>query len=472
MTVPSNAVPAREPGRTRLPSTGWYWASFQAGRDPYIVLITVYVFAPYFVTTVVGNVVLGQELIASGAKYAGWVVAISAPVLGAVVDRLGPRKPWLGLTVAIMALLMTMLWWAKPGGAGLDVGTVVAILATLAVLCAYTETLHNALLVAAVGLRHAGTASGLALALGNVVSVVMLVLVLWAFAMPGTVEWSILPAAPLFGLDPATHEPDRIVPVIVAITLVIGSLPLLLFAPDMPRQERGLWRAIRLGIADLAQIVRDARSHRDAFVYLAARMLFTDGVTGILIFTGVYAAGAMGWQTTELLAYGLILCVFGISGGLLAGWLDTRIGPKRALTVEIAGAVMSQILILGNARDTLFYAPFAASHAAVWQGPIFRTAPEIALIVSSIFGAITVTASSASSRTLLTRVIDPSRAGSFFGLFVIAGSATMWLAPLLVQVATSASGSQRIGLLPIAGLLLAGLIVLQAVRERALPPSD
>lgn len=65
---------------------------------------------------------------------------------------------------------------------------------------------------------------------------------------------------------------------------------------------------------------------------------------------------------------------------------------------------------------------------------------------------------------MLTRVAPPEKMGVFFGLFVIAGSATMWLGPLLVQLATIGSASQRFGLLPLTGLLIAGLGVLQLVK--------
>ena len=65
---------------------------------------------------------------------------------------------------------------------------------------------------------------------------------------------------------------------------------------------------------------------------------------------------------------------------------------------------------------------------------------------------------------MLTRVVPPDKVGVFFGLFVIAGTATMWVGPLLVELATNASSSQRLGLLPISGLLLAGLVALRFVK--------
>jgi UMF1 family MFS transporter len=456
---PPSARPAR------LGRAGWSWALFQGGRDPYIILVTIYIFVPYLVTSVIGDPVRGQALIASGAKYAGWAVAILAPLLGATVDRMGPRKPWLAGVVALMVPLIALLWFAVPGGAGLGIFTIIAITAVISVLFAMTQTLHNALLIPAAGLRNAGAASGLALACGNFVSVALLAFSLWAFALPGKVAWSFVPARPLFGLDPATHQPERIVPVIIAVLLALFTVPLLRLVPDVPATGIRLARAARLAVGDIKNLFVEARGHRDGFTYLAAQMLFTDGLTGILIFTGIYAAGVMGWQSLELTAYGLILSLFAVAGGLLAGWLDGRIGPKRALTVEIIGVIVSQLMVLGNTRASFFYMVFdPARRGVLWNGPMFRTLPEVSLIVSGMVGAVTVTAAYASSRTMLTRVVPAEKIGIFFGLFVIAGTATMWLGPLLVQLATMWSGSQRVGLLPITGLLLAGMILLQRVR--------
>ena len=443
----------------------WSWALFQGGRDPYVILITIYVFVPYLVTTVIGDPVRGQALVASGAKYGGWLVMLTAPLLGATVDRLGRRKPWLAGVVAMMVPLIALLWFARPNGAGLSVATVIAILAVLGAQFAYTETLHNALLIPAAGMKRAGEASGLALALGNLVSVTLLAFTLWAFALPGKVTWSFVPSHALFWLDAGTHQTDRIVGPIVAILLALFTIPLLRNVPDVAATGLKFGRALRFAVGDLKNLFVQARGHRDALIYLGARMLFTDGLTGILIFIGVYAAGTMGWQTLQLLAYGLILSSCSVVGGLLAGKLDSRSGPKKALTIEIVGVIISQLLLLGNTKTSFFYQPYdPAAHAPLWNGPMFTTAPEIGLILASMLGAITVTAAYSSSRTMLTRVAPADRIGIFFGLFVIAGSATMWLGPLLVQFATMASGSQRVGLLPLSVLLFAGLALLQLVR--------
>lgn len=389
---------------------------------------------------------------------------LTVPLLGAVVDRMGPRKPWLLASLAVMIPLVAALWWSKPGGAGLGIGSTVAILAAVAVCMSYTEALHNALLLPAVGEKQAGLVSGIAFGLASTVSFAMLALLLWAFALPGKVSWSFVPSAPLLGLDVAAHEPERIAPVIVAIVLAVGSLVLMRFVPDVPPTGVRLGRALRLGFADLKALLGEAKGYRDALTFLGARMLFADGLTAIVVFTGVYAAGAMGWQALELLAYGMILCVFSSIGGYAAGWLDLWLNPKRALSIEIAGVILAQLMSLGNNKTLFFYQPYdPAAHKPLWEGPMFQTAPEIGLLLSGCLMAVFVVAAYSSSRTMLTRLVPRDKVAVFFALFVIAGSATMWLGPLLVQMATVASGSQRVGLLPISGLLLGGLLILQLV---------
>lgn len=448
----------------RLGAAGWSWALFQGARDPYVILVVIYVFMPYFVSRMVPNPVEGQALAAASAKYAGWIVMLTAPLFGAVIDRMGPRKPTLGVIVALMAPLMFALWWARPDGAGLTPIMVVAITAALGVLLAYSETLHNALLLPAAGMHKAGTASGLALAFGNGVSVVLLAFVLWAFALPGKVDWGFVPKVPLFGLSQAMSEPDRLTGPICAVILVVLSLPMFRFVPDVASTGMRFAAAVRAGAADLVALIREARGHRDAIVYLGSRMLFVDGLNGILVFTGVYAAGILGWGTLELIAYGLILSCFGVVGGVLAGRLDEWFGPRIALVIEIIGVIASQIMSLGMTKTSFFYAPFDPASPPAWDGPLFRTWPEIGLLLAGFLGAVTVTACYASSRTMLTRVVPREKIGVFFGLFVISGAVTAWLGPALVEWATIATGSQRWGLLPISGLLLAGLIVLLFVR--------
>lgn len=462
----------------RLGPAAWAWAAFQGGRDPYVILVSIYIFAPYFATKVVGDPVRGQALVADAAAWGGYAVMLFAPLLGATVDRLGPRKPWLAAIVLLSAPLMAFLWWFTPGG-GVPLPLMLATFALLSFLIAVSDTFHNALLPNAAGsTRLVGPTSGLGLAAGNFVSVTLLIGVLYAFALPGVVDWPGLPAAPLFGLDRGLHEADRLVGPLSAAVFLLLAAPLLLRVPDIAPTGLSFGAAVRTGAGDLARLVREARSHGNALTFLFARMIYTDGLTGILVFSGVYAAGAMGWQSLELLAFGLAISCVAVLGGLLAGRLDLALGPKPTLILGILITLAGQALTLGQSRAELFYRPYDPATPPLWDGPIFRTAPEVALVVCAFVSAIGVVIGYASSRTMLTRVAPPDKLGVFFGLYALAGAATMWLAPLLVGLATRATGSQRLGLLPISGLLVIGLIILLLVRgggrltERPIAPAS
>ena len=315
-------------GDAKLNRGGISWAIFEGGRDPYVILMTIYIFMPYVSASMVGDPVKGQELISRFQQYAGWIVMATAPFLGASVDKLGPRKGWLALCVAAMTPLIFSLWFAKPDLTGLSIVTTMSIAMVVNVLFAYSEVLHNSLLVRAAGLSSAHRASGLALSMGNGASVVALGFTAWAFALPGKVTWAFVPATPLFGLDAATHEPERVVAVLSAIILVVGSIPLFLFTPDAPRSGVSRLKAFASGASDLWGMVRTVGRYRDAVIYLGSRMLFVDGMNGVLFFSGVLAAGVMKWGPLELLTQGIVLSIVAVFGGYVAaGW--TRAWARR-----------------------------------------------------------------------------------------------------------------------------------------------
>ena len=439
--------------RDRLAAGAVAWSMYEAARIPLVMLVTIFVFAPYFATVVIGDPVRGQAAVAAAGKWGGWIVALTAPLLGAVLDRWGPRKPFLAVVTASLATLTALLWFAYPDGSGLSINMVIAIWSANTVLYAYCDLGHNSLLArAAPGLEQ--RASGLALALGNALSTLLLILVLFAF---------VLPPEPLLGLDRSSHAPDRIVGPIAAIAIALGTLPLFFLTPDMPRSHRSLPAALAAGLADLRTVIGEARrEHRDALVFLAARMFYADAKVAIILFSGVYAAGVMGWRTRELLALGVMQAAFAAIGGLLGARLDGWLGAKRAVQIELALVLLAQIAILGTRPGRVAYLP--VDGAPVWNGPMFTTLPELAFVAIGFVTSVGVTAAYASSRTLMVRLVPVEATGRFFGLYTLSGNATYWLAPALIEIFTRRLGTQQAGFYPVLALLLIGLALLSFVR--------
>ncbi len=460
---------AQAPSGVNVPLTrgAISWSIYEGVRDPYVILITIYIFMPYVAQVMVGDPVRGQAIISQWSQYSGWATMATAPFLGASVDRLGRRKGWLAVCTLTMIPLMFALWWARPDGSGLSVTGVMMMTTIIGLLFSYTEVLHNSLLVRAAGIGGAHKASSLALALANAFALIALGFTAWAFALPGHVNWSWVPHAPLFGLDPATHEQDRITGPMSGLLFALGALPLFLFTPDVPRTTVSVVDAFKAGAGDLWTMLKTVQKRRDAFIFLIARMFYVDGMTAVLLYAGVYAVGVMHWGSLEMLLYGIILTVLAVIGGFLARAFDAGLGPKRAVQLEILMSLLGIVAIIGMGPDKILffwhYDPHA--HAPMWNGPVFRTLPEWIFILIGFSNAIFITAHYASSRTLLTRLTPPEQTGAFFGAYAVSGTATVWLGSFLVNLGTNLTHTQQGGFATISILLFIGFIGLLFVRE-------
>jgi MFS transporter, UMF1 family len=452
----------------KIDRSGLSWAIFESGRNPYVVLCTIYILAPYIATTVFTDPVKGQAAIAGWHKIAGLIVALTAPLLGAVADKLGHRKPALLIVTSLMVAGVYGLWWALPvDQGGLPIWAIGVLTAGVGVLFAYNEVLHNSMLPIATPAATLPHVSGLGLALGNLAALAMLIFVLWGFAFPGRVPWSFIPNEPLFGLDPLRHETSRIVAPMSALWFALAAIPLFLFTKDAAPSNISIVKAADDGARSLIGAVqRLFKTDRNAGRFLIARMLYVDGKIAILIFGGLTAAGVFKWDLLEMTAYGIILSCFAVVGGLFAGNLDATIGAKRSIVLEI-GVSLACLLVMTSQSTTKIFGIPVDPGKAVWNSPMFSTLPELVYLGGAILIAVSVTAAFASSRTLMARLAPKGMEGEFFGLYALAGSATVWLGSLLVQYFTTTFKSQQIGLASTGILLVAGLIVILTVKQPA-----
>lgn len=449
--------------KQRLSRSALSWILHQGTRDPYVILVTIYVFSPYFSRVLVGDPVKGQATVADISTIFGVITACTAPLLGASIERFGPRKPLMALIIGLMVPLLFLLWLAKPGASVEMVGYALIV---LGVAYNWGDVTNNSLLARAGEPGQEPVLSGLGYFVANGLSVTLLVFVMWAFVLPGAVPWSFVPAAPLFGLNQAEHEPSRIVGPMSAVVMLLGAIPFFLWTRDAPRTGASLLESLKGGVKLIIDTFGNLKGHAEPAKFLAARMLYCDGMTALIIFGGLFAAGLMKWGELEMLAYGISLSIFGALGGLLAPWLDRNLGPRRAVQVEIAVCIVMVLASLGMGREKILYlwSWDAATHPAVWNGPLFRTLPELIYLGIGLLVAVFVTAQYASSRTLLVRLAPPDRMAAFFGLFSLSGTATMWLGSLLVALATRMLHSQAAGFIPIASLLFLGLLGLFTVK--------
>jgi UMF1 family MFS transporter len=440
------------------------WTFGQAARDPYYILVIIYIFYPYFSNTVVGDPVEGQALIGYITATAGFVLALTAPFLGAIADKDGRRKNWIVGTVVVMSMGALCLWFIEPQGRGLNLGLSLMILFSIKVCFTVSEVFHNAMLPSIAPINRVGLISGMAFSLGNVGGLLLMLFVLLAFAMPGTQPWDFLPDAPLFGIDQANHEHDRIVGPIAGVWMLLFTLPVLLFTPDGKASPSPMWQLAKEGVQDVVQTIRHVRHYANIARYLLARMFFIDGMVGVLTFGGVYASGTFGWDTTTLLIFGLCTSASAMFGAYVGGRLDDRVGSIRALQIAISTSAVVLLTLVSVQPDTILYFVSVGSEP-VWDSPYFTTLPELFYFCTNqVFAMFFVTGLSA-SRTLMARIAPPEMATQFFGLFALSATVTAFLAPLLVATATDLFESQRIGFGSLALLMIIGAVLLLKVKE-------
>jgi len=447
---------------------GYYsWSCGQAARDPFYIMVVIYIFFPYFSNVIVGDPVRGQSIIGYLNATVGVVLAVTILFVGAIADKTGRRKPWIALTYGIISLCGFLLWFVQPDNQGIGLTGAIALILLALMAFAFAEVFHNAMLPSITPADKVGEVSGLAFALGNLGGVGSMIFVLFAFALPGIESWWFLPEAPLFGIDQAKHEHDRIVGPIGGLLMALLVLPVLFFTPDGHDTGISVRQAARQGLEEVVETLRQLRHYANIAWYLLARMLFNDGMVGVLIFGGVYASGNFSWGTITLLIFGLLTSTSAMVGAYVGGLLDDRFGSMRTLKIAIGMSGIILILLTSITPDTIFFV-IKVSTEPVWQFPYFTTFSELSYLISvQIFALFFVTGLSA-SRTVMARISPPEMATQFFGLYGLSGSVTAFLAPLLVAVVTDVTQSQRIGFASLSLLIfLGGLLLIKVKEEKA-----
>ncbi len=367
-------------------------------------------------------------------------------------------------TIVVMTLGAFCLWFIKPEGQGLSLGMSLAILFIIKVCFTVSEVFHNAMLPSIAPVNRVGLISGLAFSLGNVGGLLLMLFVLLAFSLPGTQPWDFLPDAPLFGIDQAEHEHNRIVGPIAGVWMLLFTLPVLLFTPDGQASKSPMWQLAKEGVRDVVNTIKHVRHYSNIARYLLARMFFIDGMVGVLTFGGVYASGTFGWDTTTLLIFGLCTSGSAMFGAYIGGRLDDRLGSIRALQIAIGTSSVVLLTLVSVQPDTILYV-IEVGAEPVWDSPYFATLPELFYFgTNQIFAMFFVTGLSA-SRTLMAKISPPEMATQFFGLFALSSTVTAFLAPLLVATATTVFSSQRIGFGSLAILMIIGAVMLLKVKE-------
>ena len=444
MTLPAGAAPVA--GRRRV----WGWYFFDWASQPYATLILTFVFGPY-IAEILGDGSRAQAAWGWGVAAAGAVIAVLAPILGALADQGGSRLRWIAGFSAVYVLGASGLWLAAPGDPNLVM--VLGFFALGLVGVEFATIFTNAMLPDLAPRAGIGRVSGNGWAFGYLGGLVSLVLILVFFAESGETGRTVAGLEPVFGLDPAAREGTRAVGPFSALWYAVFMVPFFLWLREEPRPATPPG-VVRRALSDLARTLRSLPRRPSLLAFLGASMLYRDALNGLYAFGGIYAAGVLGWTVTETGMFGILAIVAGAGAAWAGGRADESLGPKPVIVAAVMLLALATLAIVTVAENrVLGLAVGSASRA-----------PDVAFYVVGILVGAGGGALQAASRTMMTRQGDPARMTEAFGLYALAGKATSFLALASVALVTGLTGSQQAGILPIILLFFSGLVLLAWVK--------
>jgi MFS transporter, UMF1 family len=356
---------------------------------------------------------------------AALIVAVLAPLLGAIADRGGAKKRML-LGFALLGALATgSLFFVGKGN-----WQSAALCYALANIGFFASMIfYDSLLIVVAAPGHSDRASALGYALGYLGGGSLFALQVVTVFKPA---W--------FGFDDA-GQAVRAAFLQVALWWIVFTIPLMRHVPEPTASVASAARAVRDGVLQLRATLRRVRGMRQVWMFLLAYWLYIDGVNTLIVMAVDYGL-SLGFSATSLTLALLITQFVGFPAALVFGRLGSAIGSKRAILIALG--VYVGVTVWGYAMDQ--------------QWEFFVLAGMVGLVQGGV---------QALSRSLYSRLIPPRESAEFFGFYNMLGKFAAIIGPALMGWVSLTTGSARLSILSLSLLLLAGGALLLCVRDAA-----
>ncbi|MEU7692520.1 MFS transporter [Microbispora hainanensis] len=432
MTAPQ-VVHEETPGTRRREQRGWYWYDWADSAFQTTVL-TVFL-GPYLTTiatTAAGGeggfvAFLGLDL--RPKAYFTTMVTISVllqivimPVVGALADHTGRKKQILGV-FAYLGVVATLGFYFVSGDAYLLGG---ALFLIANVTFGAARVVYDSFLPQIAGAEERDEISsrgwGFGYLGGGLLLALNLVIYLFADIETGLAVRISLASAGLwwgaFTLIPMLRLRNRRVPV----------------------HEATAVRAVAGSVRQLGRTIADLRRYPRTLLFLAAYLVYNDGVQTVISFSATYADQELGLGQTHQIGAILMVQFIAVGGALGLGRLALRFGTKRTVLASLVvwTVVVGVAYFLQKGSAVQFYA--------------------IAFAIAIVMGG-----TQALSRSMYSLVIPPGREAEYFSLYQISDKGSAFLGSLVLTLALQVTDSYRTAIVSLVVFFVLGFVLLSAV---------
>jgi UMF1 family MFS transporter len=390
------------------------WTLFDFANSSYSAVIAAVVFPVYYTNVIVGNEAgLGDLWWGRAISVSMALVALSSPFLGGIADTGGLRKRFLFFYTVLSVLAVASL-------SVLGKGMIIEGFFLIAAANLGMEgglVFYNSFLPRIAPREYQGRVSAWGFMVGYAGSIVSLLL-----------------ALPLIqnGYFSATW-------LMIAVFFGVCSIPAFVF---LPKDEKGASTLIHSATAGLRQALtalREIVRRKEPGKFLFAYLVYEDGVSTVIVFSSIFAATTLGFETRELIFLYLTVQATALFGSLVMAKPIDFWGPRKV--------VMLSLILWAIVAITAF---FVQTKNQFW---VVATCAGLGL------GTV-----QAASRAFFVQFIPAGKEAEYFGVYSLAGKSSAVIGPVIFGYVSTTFGSQRPAILSVAAFFLIGLIVLSFVR--------
>jgi len=360
----------------------WYFYDF--GNSAYASVVLLAVYSVFFKNVVVGGAE-GTRLWGISVGVAAILVAIISPILGTIADFTRSKKKFLIFFTAISIIFTALLFVVGKGDKLM--GMLFFILAEIGYRAA--QVFYDALLTDVSTPESIGSVSGKGWAIGMAGGILALLIVLLPIQLIGN---EVTPYAFL----------------ITAVFYLISSIPTFLWVKEIQEPEKipKGERIVSIAFKKLAQTFRDIKNYKEFIKYMAAFLIYNDGIMMLMDYAAIIGATLFGMKQTQLIIFVILIQIAGSLGALLFGRISDKKSSKEAIILSLIILIAAVVVLLFIKNVNWFY-------------------------VIGFVAGFSLSGAQAVSRTMVSQIAPAKKTTEFYGFLSVAGRTSTFVGPLV-----------------------------------------